>query len=79
MLESGLDVVVYDDLSNAKLTALDRVREIAAKSDKCGTLSFELGDVRDKTRLKEVLDKYTPESCIHFAGLKAVGEVRRSV
>ena len=68
-------MVVYDDLSNSALPALTRVRALASSSTSSpGSLHFELGDVRDAARLKEVLDKYKPDSCVHFAGLKAVGE-----
>ena len=70
-----VQVVVYDDLSNSALPALDRVRSLASSSTpNPGSLHFELGDVRDPARLSEVLEKYRPDSCIHFAGLKAVGE-----
>ena len=56
----GYEPVVYDDLSNGYAAAV-----------RWGEL--EIGDVRDKSRLAEVVKKYRPESVIHFAGLIEVG------
>lgn len=35
---------------------------------------FEQGDLRDKARLDEVLDRYNPTAIMHFAALSQVGE-----
>jgi len=67
--EAGYDFVVYDNLSNATKTALERVEKIIGKS-----IEFVEGDIRDKERLQELFDRYNIDSVIHFAGLKAVGE-----
>ena len=69
LLESGYEVVVFDNLSNASKESLKRVEELTRKK-----VFFEEGDLRDRARLDEVFDKYEIESVIHFAGLKAVGE-----
>ncbi len=69
LLEAGYEVVVYDNLSNASKESLRRVEELTGKE-----VVFVEGDIRDKQKLDEVFDKYTIESVIHFAGLKAVGE-----
>ncbi len=69
LLEAGRDVVVVDNLSNSSLTSLKRVEEITGK-----TVVFYQVDIRDREALEEVFAKETIESCIHFAGLKAVGE-----
>ncbi len=69
LLEAGRDVVVVDNLSNSSLTSLKRVEEITGK-----TVVFYRADIRDREALEEVFAKETIESCIHFAGLKAVGE-----
>ena len=66
---AGYDVVVLDNLSNASEKALDRVSKITGKPVK-----FYKADILDRDALTDIFDKETIESCIHFAGLKAVGE-----
>ena len=66
---AGYDVVVLDNLSNASEKALDRVSKITGKPVK-----FYKADILDRDALDDIFDKETIESCIHFAGLKAVGE-----
>ena len=65
----GYDVVVLNNLSNASEKALDRVSKITGKPVK-----FYKADILDRDALNDIFDKETIESCIHFAGLKAVGE-----
>lgn len=67
LLESGHDVVVYDNLSNSSAESLRRVESIAGKS-----LTFIEGDIRDETAVSEAMRGC--DAVIHFAGLKAVGE-----
>jgi UDP-glucose 4-epimerase len=69
LLEAGYRVVVVDNLSNSKETALERVRAITGKP-----LDFVLCDLLDREMLDEVFAEYQPSAVIHFAGLKAVGE-----
>ena len=67
--EAGYDVVVIDNLSNSTEKSLKRVEQITGKSVK-----FYKLDIRDRKGLEELFAKEKIESCIHFAGLKAVGE-----
>ncbi|MDD2698674.1 MAG: UDP-glucose 4-epimerase GalE [Arcobacteraceae bacterium] len=67
--EAGYEFVVYDNLSNSSAKSIKRVEKIIGKS-----IIFEQGDIRDEKTLKEVFEKYSIDSVIHFAGLKAVGE-----
>lgn len=69
LLQSGYDVVVVDNLSNASRKSLDRVKELAGRS-----LTFYEGDVRDSQVLDEIFDAHDIGGVIHFAALKAVGE-----
>ncbi len=69
LLEAGYSVVVTDNLSNSKITALERVREITGKP-----VDFVQCDILDADGLEAVFTKYQPDAVIHFAGLKAVGE-----
>ena len=66
---AGYDVVVIDNLCNSSEKALDRVSKITGKPVK-----FYKADILDREALNEVFDKEEIDSCIHFAGLKAVGE-----
>ena len=69
LLNAGYDVVVYDNLSNSSEKSLERVEQITGKK-----VTFYKGDILDRDRLNEVFEKESLDSCIHFAGLKAVGE-----
>jgi len=69
LLEAGYEVVVVDNLSNSKETALERVRAITGKP-----LAFERCDILDRAGLDRVFAEHRPSAVIHFAGLKAVGE-----
>ena len=69
LLESGYDVVVIDNLSNACEESLKRVEKITGK-----TLKFYKGDIADKELMDKILTENDIYAVIHFAGLKAVGE-----
>lgn len=67
--EAGYEVVVVDNLSNSSEKSLDRVKEITGKEVK-----FYKADILDKEALETIFKEESIEACIHFAGLKAVGE-----
>ena len=66
---SGYDVVVVDNLCNSSEKSLERVEKITGKPVK-----FYKADILDREALTEIFEKENIDSCIHFAGLKAVGE-----
>ena len=66
---AGYDVVVIDNLYNASEKVISRVEAITGKK-----VPFYKVDIRDREGLEEVFAKEKIDSCIHFAGLKAVGE-----
>ena len=66
---AGYDVVVLDNLSNSSQKSLERVEKITGKS-----VPFYKADILDRDALNAIFDKESIDSCIHFAGLKAVGE-----
>lgn len=74
-------VVVVDNLVNASSVSLDRVAKLANLSDedRKERLVFHNVDLLDEAALRNVFasssEKFT--ACIHFAGLKAVGESAR--
>lgn len=69
LLENNKEVVVLDNLSNSSEEALNRVKRITGKEVK-----FYKGDISDIVILDTIFKKENIESCIHFAGLKSVGE-----
>jgi len=77
LLEQNYSVVVVDDLSNSSPISLDRVTEITKmdENERKKRLFFHKVDIRDESSLRKVFeDSPTFTACIHFAGLKAVGE-----
>lgn len=66
---AGYDVVVLDNLSNSNPVSLERVEKITEKK-----VPFYKADILDRDALNEIFEKESIDSCIHFAGLKAVGE-----
>jgi UDP-glucose 4-epimerase len=69
LLNAGKEVVVIDNLVNSKEESLRRVEKITGKKVK-----FYKGDIADRPLLDKIFETEKIESCIHFAGLKAVGE-----
>ena len=69
LLNSGYDVVVFDNLYNASKESLRRVEKITGKKVK-----FYEADMRNKAVMEKIFAENKIDAVIHFAGLKAVGE-----
>ena len=69
LLNAGRELVVVDNFVNSKPASLERVKKITGKDFKF----FEV-DLLDMDALDKVVRENHIDSCIHFAGLKAVGE-----
>ena len=69
LVEAGHTPVVVDNLSNSSPKAIERVEKIVGT-----TIPFYNVDIRDREGLEKVFAENTFDCCIHFAGLKAVGE-----
>ena len=69
LLENGKEVVVLDNLSNSSEESLNRVKKLTGKEVK-----FYKGDISDTSILDTIFQNENIKSCIHFAGLKSVGE-----
>lgn len=67
-IKAGHSVVV-DNLCNSNQIAIERVEKIVDTS-----ITFFEADIQDKEKLNAILDQNPIDVCIHFAGLKAVGE-----
>lgn len=67
---AGHTAVVVDNLSNSNPESLRRVAKIVGVD----SIPFAKLDIRDRAGLDKLMGQYTFDACIHFAGLKAVGE-----
>merc|ERR1719199_613138 len=80
LVNKGYDVVVVDNLSNSSRMSLDRVAQICnlSEEERKKRLAFYEVDVCNEEKLRKVFESSPAfRSCIHFAGLKAVGESTR--
>ncbi|MBR6526500.1 MAG: UDP-glucose 4-epimerase GalE [Lachnospiraceae bacterium] len=69
LINARHQVIVVDDLSNARIDVLDRIEEICGRRPE-----FYQMDCADKNRLQQVFIHHRIDAVIHFAGFKAVGE-----
>src|SRR5690606_39000744 len=68
-LQEAHEVAVFDNFANSDPAVLARIEQIAGRA--CAL--FE-GDIRIPCDIEAAIDNYRPETVIHLAGLKAVGE-----
>ncbi len=66
LLAGGEEILIADNLSNSKITSVERVRELTGKN-----IIFEHADMLDGERLTGLFGKYDIEGVIHLAGLKS--------
>ena len=69
LISAGHSVIAVDNLSNSSPVALSRIEDITGKH-----IPFYNVDIRDRQGLENVLSENPCDCCIHFAGLKSVGE-----
>ncbi len=69
LLNAGHSVVALDNLSNSSRHSIKRVEEITGQ-----IIPIEIVDLRFRDALETLFSKHHFDCCIHFAGLKAVGE-----
>jgi UDP-glucose 4-epimerase len=68
LLQSGQDVVVFDNFSNSHPESLKRVEAITGRK-----IHLVEGDIRDQAALEAAMRRFGC-TAIHFAAFKAVGE-----
>jgi UDP-glucose 4-epimerase len=68
-LTNGKDVIIYDSLYQGLESRIEYLRKKHNKE-----IPLIVADIRDTTKLNEVLTTYKPYGIIHTAALKAVGE-----
>jgi UDP-glucose 4-epimerase len=69
LIESGHDVVIVDNFSNAKPTVLGRLEAITGQP-----IPVHAFDLRDHDKTEHLFASEEFDAVIHFAGFKAVGE-----
>lgn len=69
LLNNNYEVVIADNLSNSKISVLNKLKKITGKD-----VFFYQIDVCNKKHLKKIFLEHKIEAVIHFAGYKAVGE-----
>ena len=69
LYKAGHSVVVVDNLVNSSNESLRRVAELVGSP-----IPFVKADVRDAAAMDKIFSENKFDACIHFAGLKAVGE-----
>ena len=81
ILESGLDVLVVDSLSNSYLDVIKRIEKILSSKNKSsvGKLFFRKGDIRNYKFVESIFEEFLGaknpiSSVIHLAGLKSVSD-----
>lgn len=71
LLKRKIPVVVVDNLSNSSTESLKRVELLANNGMK--PIFYE-ADIKDRSVMDAICSTHSFSHCIHFAGLKAVGE-----
>jgi len=69
LLNAGHEVLIVDDLSNAKAEVVDRIETITGKRPQ-----FYQADCADKAAMEQIFAANRVDAVIHFAAFKAVGE-----
>ncbi len=69
LINAGHGVSVVDNLSNSGRGSIARAGKITGAK-----VPFYEADVRDKNALEKIFSSQAFDCCVHFAGLKAVGE-----
>ena len=72
-IKAGYPIIVLDNFSNSKMEAVNRTRQLSGQD-----FPFIEGDIRDRALLDKIFQQYPITAVVHFAGLKAVGEIGRA-
>jgi UDP-glucose 4-epimerase len=74
LIKQDYKVIIIDNLSNSSIKILNRIKKIVGK-EKLGQIFFYKLDLIKGNSLTKVSNDFKKiDICIHFAGLKAVGE-----
>ena len=69
LIKKGYDIEIFDNLSNSKITAIDKIGKITGVKP-----VFHKIDLLDESKMDKLFARGNFDLVIHFAGLKAVAE-----
>lgn len=69
LVNSGKNVIIYDNLSNSKIEVLEKLYSLCDRSK----ITFVKGDILNRNDLIK-LNKYAIDTVVHFAAFKSVNE-----
>ena len=69
LLRAGHKVCIIDNLTNGNFEAVNRIRRLS----NCD-VEFHENDIRNFDAMSTIIGLFKPDTVIHFAGLKSVGE-----
>ena len=69
LLNRGNEIVIVDDLSNSKISTVEKIKKITGKDFK-----FIQADLKDYSLTEKIFQENQISAIVHFAGYKAVGE-----
>lgn len=69
LLKEGKEIVVIDNLSNSKMSAIEAIKKITGKDFKFYNINY-----LDREALEKVFKENDIDAVLNFAGFKAVGE-----
>ncbi len=72
LVQSGRDVLIIDDFSNAHPEAVNRIGALAGR--KVDFLRADLADHGQRQAVADKIKEFGADGAVHLAGLKAVGE-----
>eukprot|EP01084_Bolivina_argentea_P088908 160529_1 len=67
------NVIILDNFVNSCAESIHRVKQIL-KQQNPSIIHYTIDIAKDIQQLDDIIKKHRPYACIHFAGLKAVGE-----
>jgi UDP-glucose 4-epimerase len=68
-LRAGHEILIIDDFSNSDESVIEALKVASGKD-----VAFVRADIRDTDKVQQILQDFKPDSVLHFAGVKSVGE-----
>lgn len=69
LLARDHELCVVDNLSNGNIKAIENIGKISGKP-----VNFFNADIRDNSKMSAIFSSFSPDTVVHFAGLKSISE-----
>ena len=69
LVERGYNPIILDNFSRSKITRINEIEKIIKKE-----IIFEDTDLRDSSRVRNIIKNYKIDAVIHFAAFKDISE-----